>query len=194
MCWSVCRLPNLLSLSASPGRPSHPIFQALHPSLHVLRHLLPHHLIPPLLIPSPLLRYLLAWPIYWVLQGAILMGVWVLGHKCGHHAFSDYSWLDDTMGLILRKYDRFASDFDPDSPIFSERERLQVLVSDVGVFIVLYVLFKAMVARSLGWVVCVYGVPELMMGGFLVVVSYLHHTHHSLPHYDSEEWDWFKGC
>ena len=53
------------------------------------------------LIPSPLLRYLLAWPIYWVLQGAVLMGVWVLGHECGHHAFSDYSWLDDTMGLIL---------------------------------------------------------------------------------------------
>ena len=96
--------------------------------------------------------------------------------------------------IFRRKYDRFASDFDPDSPIFSERERLQVLVSDVGVFTVLYVLFKAMVARSLGWVVCVYGVPELMMGGFLVVVSYLHHTHHSLPHYDSEEWDWFKGC
>ncbi|XXG87687.1 hypothetical protein AAC387_Pa12g0002 [Persea americana] len=220
------------------------------------------------LIPSPLLRYLLAWPIYWVLQGAVLMGIWVLGHECGHHAFSDYSWLDDTMGLILhssilypyfswkyshrrhhantgnlerdelfvpklksevpwyskyvnnplgrfislaiffalalplylifnqsgRKYDRFASHFDPYSPIYSERERFQVLVSDVGVFAVLYVLFKAMAVHGVGWVVCVYGVPQLMMGGFLVVVSYLNHTHQSLPHYDSEEWDWLRGA
>ncbi|KAG6596147.1 Delta(12)-fatty-acid desaturase, partial [Cucurbita argyrosperma subsp. sororia] len=27
--------------------------------------------------------------------------VWVIAHECGHHAFSDYQWLDDTVGLIL---------------------------------------------------------------------------------------------
>jgi omega-6 fatty acid desaturase (delta-12 desaturase) len=38
---------------------------------------------------------------YWILQGSILTGVWVISHECGHHAFSDYRWLDDTVGLIL---------------------------------------------------------------------------------------------
>jgi omega-6 fatty acid desaturase (delta-12 desaturase) len=27
--------------------------------------------------------------------------VWVIAHECGHHAFSDYQWLDDTVGLIF---------------------------------------------------------------------------------------------
>ncbi|CBI30021.3 unnamed protein product, partial [Vitis vinifera] len=51
------------------------------------------------LLPHPL-SYL-AWPIYWAFQGCILTGVWVIAHECGHHAFSDYQWLDDTVGLIL---------------------------------------------------------------------------------------------
>ena len=28
------------------------------------------------------------WCIYWILQGIVAMGVWVLGHECGHQAFS----------------------------------------------------------------------------------------------------------
>ncbi|TYH36458.1 hypothetical protein ES332_D13G266200v1 [Gossypium tomentosum] len=31
----------------------------------------------------------------------ILTGVWVIAHECGHHAFSDYQWVDNTVGLIL---------------------------------------------------------------------------------------------
>lgn len=49
--------------------------------------------------PSPLAC--VAWPMYWILQGCILTGVWVIAHECGHHAFSDYKWVDDTVGLIL---------------------------------------------------------------------------------------------
>ncbi|MCH81082.1 omega-6 fatty acid endoplasmic reticulum isozyme 2-like, partial [Trifolium medium] len=41
------------------------------------------------------------WPIYWILQGCILTGVWVIAHECGHHAFSNYQWLDDLVGFIL---------------------------------------------------------------------------------------------
>jgi omega-6 fatty acid desaturase (delta-12 desaturase) len=31
-----------------------------------------------------------AWPVYWFLQSIVATGVWVLGHECGHQAFSDY--------------------------------------------------------------------------------------------------------
>uniref|UniRef100_A0A6V7QX24 Fatty acid desaturase N-terminal domain-containing protein n=1 Tax=Ananas comosus var. bracteatus TaxID=296719 RepID=A0A6V7QX24_ANACO len=47
-------------------------------------------------LPSPLLRYA-AWGLYWVAQGCVLTGVWVVAHECGHHAFSDYSLLDDAV-------------------------------------------------------------------------------------------------
>jgi omega-6 fatty acid desaturase (delta-12 desaturase) len=38
------------------------------------------------------------WPIYWFAQGAVLTGVWVLAHECGHQAFSSSKFINDTVG------------------------------------------------------------------------------------------------
>ncbi|KAH0881039.1 hypothetical protein HID58_068433, partial [Brassica napus] len=54
------------------------------------------------LLPHPLSYF--AWPLYWACQGCVLTGVWVIAHECGHHAFSDYQWLDDTVGLIFHSF------------------------------------------------------------------------------------------
>ncbi|KAF5750668.1 omega-6 fatty acid desaturase endoplasmic reticulum isozyme 2 [Tripterygium wilfordii] len=219
-------------------------------------HLLPHSL-----------SYV-AWPIYWAIQGCILTGVWVIAHECGHYAFSDYKWLDDTVGLVLhscllvpyfswkhshrrhhsntasldrdevfvpkqkssinwyskylnnppgraltlilqltigwplylafnvsgRPYDRFACHFDPYGPIYTDRERIQIFISDAGIFAVLFGLYRLAMAKGFSWVFCVYGAPLLVVNGFLVLITYLQHTHPSLPHYDSSEWDWLRGA
>ncbi|CAK9140972.1 unnamed protein product [Ilex paraguariensis] len=218
------------------------------------------------LLPYPL-SYL-AWPIYWIVQGCVCTGVWVIAHECGHHAFSDYQWVDDLVGLILhsvllvpyfswkyshkrhhsntgslerdevfvpkpkskmawyskylnnppgrvisltvtltlgwplylafnvsgRPYDRFACHYDPYGPIYNDRERLQIYISDTGVIAAAYLLYRVAVAKGLVWLVCVYGVPLLIVNGFLVLITYLQHTHPSLPHYDSSEWDWLRGA
>ncbi|KAF9587245.1 hypothetical protein IFM89_039536 [Coptis chinensis] len=202
------------------------------------------------------------------MQGCVLTGVWVIAHECGHHAFSDYQWLDDTVGLVLhsfllvpyfswkyshrrhhsntgslerdevfvpkpkskvswfskyfnnppgrvltlavtllfgwplylafnvsgRYYDRFACHFDPYGPIYNDRERLQILISDAGIFAVTYGLFRLAAAKGISWLICVYGVPLLIVNAFLVLITYLQHTHPSLPHYDSSEWDWLRGA
>ncbi|KAK4772895.1 hypothetical protein SAY87_027914 [Trapa incisa] len=217
------------------------------------------------LFPSP---FYLAWPLYWALQGCVLTGVWVIAHECGHHAFSDYQWLDDTLGLILhscllvpyfswkyshrrhhsntgslerdevfvpkqksgikwfsnylnnplgrlitltitltlgwplylifnvsgRPYDRFACHYDPYGPIYSDRERLQIYISDAGILAVCYGLYRLVALKGLAWTSCVYGGPLLVVNGFLVLITYLQHTHPSLPHYDSSEWDWLRGA
>ncbi|KAJ3128158.1 Delta(12)-fatty-acid desaturase [Nowakowskiella sp. JEL0407] len=49
---------------------------------------------------SPYLPYV-AWPLYWWAQGAVCTGMWVLAHECGHRAFSNYQWVDHTVGYIL---------------------------------------------------------------------------------------------
>jgi len=218
------------------------------------------------LLPKPLPH--LAWLIYGFVQGCVLTGIWVLAHECGHHAFSDYQWLDDTVGLILhscllvpyfswkyshrrhhsntgsmekdevfvpkrkeglrwfakylnnppgrfmtltitltlgwplylifnvsgRKYERFACHYDPYGPIYSDRERLQIYISDAGILAVTYGLFRLAAAKGLLWVLCVYGAPLLVVNGFLVLITFLQHTHPSLPHYDSSEWDWLRGA
>ncbi|CAA0812698.1 Omega-6 fatty acid desaturase- endoplasmic reticulum [Striga hermonthica] len=218
------------------------------------------------ILPNPL-PYL-AWPAYWFIQGCVLTGVWVIAHECGHHAFSDHQWLDDSVGLVLhsallvpyfswkyshrrhhsntgsldrdevfvpktkaqirwfaryinnpvgrtltlvvqftlgwplylmfnvsgRHYERFACHFDPKSPIYSDRERAQILVSDVGVLAVCYGLYRLVAENGPAWVFAVYGGPLLVVNGFLVLITYLQHTHASLPHYDSSEWDWLRGA
>lgn len=218
-------------------------------------------------LPGPL-RILLAWPAYWAVQGCVLTGVWVVAHECGHHAFSDHQWVDDTVGLIChsalmvpyfswkyshrrhhsntgsldhdevfvpkpkskmgwyskylnnppgralslaitlglgwplylafnvsgRPYDRFACHFHPYAPIYNDRERVQIFISDAGVMGAAYLVYRAGAAWGFGTVAALYGVPLLIVNGFLVLITYLQHTHPSLPHYDSKEWDWLRGA
>ncbi|KAG5569060.1 hypothetical protein H5410_058826 [Solanum commersonii] len=208
------------------------------------------------LLPSPLTY--LAWPAYWIAQGCVCTGIWVIGHECGHHGFSDYQWVDDTVGLIFhsalltpyfawkhshrrhhantgslendevyiprfksklrwtsirtclhphfclafildvqylwQKYERFTCHYDPNSPLYSNRERMQIYISDAGVIATTYVLYRLAMTQGLTWVLCIYGVPLLIVNGFIVLITLMHHTHASLPHYDSSEWDYLRGA
>lgn len=218
------------------------------------------------LLPHPFAY--VAWAIYWLLQGFVSTGVWVIAHECGHHALSDYQLLDDVVGLILhsallvpyfswkyshrrhhsntaslqrdevfvpktksavawygrylsnppgrlstivvqlvlgwplylmfnvsgRAYPRFACHYDPYSPIYTASERLQIFISDLGVAAAAYGLFRLAEAKGLAWVVVIYGCPLLVVNACLVMITYLQHTHPSLPHYDSSEWDWLRGA
>jgi len=42
-----------------------------------------------------------AWTAYWWIQGNVMTGLWVIGHECGHGGFSDYEWLNDSVGLVV---------------------------------------------------------------------------------------------
>ncbi|KAI8582309.1 hypothetical protein K450DRAFT_228362 [Umbelopsis ramanniana AG] len=45
-----------------------------------------------------------AWPLYWFLQSIVATGIWVLGHECGHQAFSDYRVVNNVVGWILHSF------------------------------------------------------------------------------------------
>lgn len=55
------------------------------------------------LLPNKAIRGL-AWAAYTVVQGLFGTGIWVLAHECGHLAFSDYNWVNDTVGWVLHSY------------------------------------------------------------------------------------------
>ncbi|KAK6464870.1 fatty acid desaturase-domain-containing protein [Scheffersomyces coipomensis] len=44
------------------------------------------------------------WAGYVWMQGLLGTGIWVLAHECGHQAFSDYGWVNDTVGWVLHSY------------------------------------------------------------------------------------------
>lgn len=93
-----------------------------------------------------------------------------------------------------REYSRFACHFDPYSPIFSKRERVEVAVSDAALAVVGYGLYS--LAQSFGWVwlTKVYVVPYLIVNFWLVCITFLQHTHPNVPHYEDSEWDWLRGA
>ncbi|KAJ9548186.1 hypothetical protein OSB04_020729 [Centaurea solstitialis] len=209
----------------------------------------------------PISLWYVAWPVYWILQGSVQMGIWVIGHECGHHAFSDYPWFNDTVGYLLHtgllapyfswkyshrlhhsntaslendqsfvpkksrtsqhptgrllrlitlctigwllyicfnvsghKYEKFANHLDPKSPIYNDRERFQILLTDIGLLVTSYGLYKLALAQGFTWLVTIYFGPLVIVYGFLAVITWLHHTHQSLPHYDSTEWNWLSGA
>ena len=49
------------------------------------------------MIYSPFLR-VIAWALYIFTQGCVGTGLWILGHECGHGAFSRYNKLNDFLG------------------------------------------------------------------------------------------------
>eukprot|EP01038_Epipyxis_sp_PR26KG_P006817 gene6817-9333_t len=40
------------------------------------------------------------WPLYWFAQGAVMTGVWVLAHECGHQSFSESELANNIVGTI----------------------------------------------------------------------------------------------
>ncbi|KAJ7055576.1 fatty acid desaturase-domain-containing protein [Mycena amicta] len=53
--------------------------------------------------PNPIARECcrwFAWGVYWWFQGLVLTGIWVIGHECGHGAFSSNRTLNDVVGFI----------------------------------------------------------------------------------------------
>ncbi|KAF0703425.1 hypothetical protein DYB37_005417 [Aphanomyces astaci] len=43
----------------------------------------------------------LAWLVYYFVQGTYFTGIWVVAHECGHQAFSDSEYVNDTVGIVL---------------------------------------------------------------------------------------------
>jgi len=43
----------------------------------------------------------LGWVVYAAVQGTVLTGLWVIGHECGHQAFSSSALINDSVGFVV---------------------------------------------------------------------------------------------
>ncbi|KIP05950.1 hypothetical protein PHLGIDRAFT_107537 [Phlebiopsis gigantea 11061_1 CR5-6] len=221
------------------------------------------------------------WLVYWWFQGLIFTGIWVIGHECGHHAFSDSKLLCDVIGFIThtllwtpyfswrishhrhhsthasmerdevyvpwtrselgipqpnekngkidyeeyfgdtplytlfalvrqqllafpaylvcnvsgqRKYPKWTNHFDPNAVIFTKGQRNVVIISNIGIFAMVYAVQLASLKYSFANVVKYYGIPWLCVNHWFVMITYLHHTDPKLPHYRGKEWSFARGA
>jgi len=66
--------------------------------------------------------------------------------------------------------------------------------SNLGVVTVLALLAVAMINTSVARVLCVYGLPYLIVNAWLVGYTWLQHTDRAIPHFSTEDWNWAKGA
>eukprot|EP01132_Coremiostelium_polycephalum_P010656 gene10656-13053_t len=52
---------------------------------------------------SPLISYPL-WVFYWIIQGIVATGIWVLGHECGHQSFSNSKFINNAVGMFTHSF------------------------------------------------------------------------------------------
>ncbi|GFH18600.1 fatty acid desaturase, delta-12 [Haematococcus lacustris] len=76
----------------------------------------------------------------------------------------------------------------------SKKERVEVLYSDIALGLVLTGLGMLWKTFGFMWLLKMYIIPYLVVNHWLVMITFLQHTHPSLPHYDDKEWDWLRGA
>lgn len=226
-----------------------------------------------------------AWIAYGYVQGLVLTGIWILGHECGHGAFSKHDKFNNLMGWFMHssllvpyfswKYSHHRhhnftgnmdkdmafvprtqedhlqprlttfyldpelfddipivnmvkllfhqlagwqiylltnatagkkslqwdgaswyrlSHFEPTSAVFRPKEALFIALSDLGLALTFAAMYLG--AQQVGWqtVALLYIVPYLWVHHWLIAITYLHHTHPDVPHYEAESWTYVKGA
>ena len=79
-------------------------------------------------------------------------------------------------------------------PLFPPAFRGLMLRSNAGLLVVLLGLVWLAVLTSPARVLCVYGLPYVVINVWLVTYTWLQHTDVNIPHFASDEWTWAKGA
>ncbi|KAF9524565.1 fatty acid desaturase-domain-containing protein [Crepidotus variabilis] len=220
-----------------------------------------------------------AWSVYWWFQGLIFTGIWVIGHECGHSAFSDHKIVNDVIGFIThtflwtpyfswrishhrhhsnhasmerdevyvpktrddlniptkphdeiewdeifgdtpiytlfclvrqqvlafpayllynvsgqKNYPKWTNHFDPNSILFTKEQRNAVIMSNIGIAFMVWGVTYSSSLYSAANVIKYYGIPWLCVSHWFIMITYLHHTDPTLPHYRGKEWNFQRGA
>ncbi|KAF4449234.1 Fatty acid desaturase, type 1 [Fusarium austroafricanum] len=125
-----------------------------------------------------------------ILAAIILVGHQLLGWPL-YMLFYITSGVDSAPG---EEKDFLRSHFDPHSGVFTPKEHPYILISDLGILGMASVLWYF--AQNLGYsfVLMAYGIPYLWVNHWIVAITFLHHTHESVPHFKASKWTFVDGA
>jgi omega-6 fatty acid desaturase (delta-12 desaturase) len=78
--------------------------------------------------------------------------------------------------------------------LFPASFRGLMIRSNIGLLVMLVALALAAMQTSLARVICVYGLPYLVINFWLATYTWLQHTDVTIPHFSNEQWTWTKGA
>ena len=100
-------------------------------------------------------------------------------------------------GSLSRPYSESflgTSHFLTSSSLFRPGEARLIIISDLGLVAMITVLYFCYQYFGLWMVGLLYFQPYLWVNHWIVAITYLHHTHPSLPKYDQQAWSFIKGA
>ncbi|KAI0127647.1 fatty acid desaturase [Xylariales sp. AK1849] len=86
------------------------------------------------------------------------------------------------------------SHFDPTGVVFRPNEAVYVFITDIGLALVAFALYCASQRLGAGTVALLYLVPYVWVHQWLIAITYLHHNHPDVMHYDENSWTFVKGA
>ncbi|TGJ80134.1 hypothetical protein E0Z10_g8632 [Xylaria hypoxylon] len=86
------------------------------------------------------------------------------------------------------------SHFMPDSSLFRADEFWDIVLSDVGLLAMVGVVYNLGQLYGFKTVLWTYILPLMWVNHWIVMITYLHHTHTSLPKYTPESWTYLRGA
>ena len=87
------------------------------------------------------------------------------------------------------------SHFSPSSrALFKAKDANLVRASNLGMIACLAVLAKCVSVWGFSAVFFNYLVPQTICNFYLCAITFMQHTHESVPHFNSEEWTWLRGA
>ncbi|KAI8836752.1 CNH domain-containing protein [Chytriomyces cf. hyalinus JEL632] len=93
-----------------------------------------------------------------------------------------------------QRYFSWASHFHTTSPIFSQSQATEVVLSDIGVGLTLSLLAYFSYTYGFLTVFKLYVAPYLWVNHWLVMITFLQHTDVRVPHYRGDEWNFLRGA
>ncbi|KAJ3041317.1 hypothetical protein HDV00_009589 [Rhizophlyctis rosea] len=90
---------------------------------------------------------------------------------------------------------RWSSHFNPTAPMFTPKQYLNILLSDIGVLTTLSLLFLSSHLYGTRTMLAYYFIPYMLVNMWLVLITFLQHTDVRVPHFRGEgEWTFLIGA
>jgi len=86
------------------------------------------------------------------------------------------------------------SHLDPSSLLFCHKERVWVVLSDVGIISMLGLLWYLQRLLGSKTLFYTYWLPYLWTNHWIIAITYLHHTHPDVPRFENSSWSFAKGA
>ncbi|KAF9524564.1 delta-12 fatty acid desaturase [Crepidotus variabilis] len=103
-----------------------------------------------------------------------------------------YYLFSNAMGNPM--YPEGTNHFQPSSALFKPHERNGIIASNVGLSVMSYILHLWAKEVGFSYFVKLYFIPYLLSNHWIVMLTYLHHSDPTIPHYRSKQWSFFRGA